>query len=746
MAQNKNSRNPPAAAGNQPAQGGQGQQRPAQPQQPGQAMPQGGQQVPKQPGQEGPQKQQMTPRKALEGAMKLYQQGRYQQAGHICQQLIKARPGLADGWNLMGVILQAEEKSSEAVEALKKAIELNATAAQFHSNLGEIERQRGNADKALKSLRRAIGIDPEYAQAYNNLGIIYFDRGEFDEAEKNYAKAIELQPTYPEAHNNMGNALRALDRGEEALNHYEKALMLRENYPEAYNNMATVLRDKDMKEESEHAYRRAIQLKPDYTEAYNNLATFLIQESQPDEALRILGDGLKVDEKNVPILINVARVQLEKTNYEAAEMACQIALTEDPGSAEAECVYGQLCHDLDQFDGSLKHFEKAIVLNPDYSEANNHYGIALKSVGRLDDAKKQFQKTLERNPKAFGAYSNLADLEKFDKDNKLLKSMEKLMAEAEEPDTERYMALHFALGKAYDDSGKYDKAFEHFSRGAKLKRAKLDYKEADTFKFFDEIKNTFPAEIFKNRPYEGNPTELPIFILGMPRSGSTLTEQIVASHPKAFGAGEIKTLARSVGSLRSRFPNLPKYPLILSKIKTDHYKMMSDMYLDYIKGVSGDALRVTDKMLSNYYFVGLIHLLFPNAKIINIVRNPIDTCLSAYTKLFKDDMPHSYDLIEMGHYYKRYEDIMEHWHKVLPAGVLKEIKYEDVVADTDKKAREIIDFCGLEWDDQCLDFHKSKRPVKTASVVQVRRPVYNTSVNRWKNYRKHLKPLIEALK
>ena len=173
---------------------------------------------------------------------------------------------------------------------------------------------------------------------------------------------------------------------------------------------------------------------------------------------------------------------------------------------------------------------------------------------------------------------------------------------------------------------------------------------------------------------------------------------------------------------------------------------MSDMYLDYIKSVSGDALRVTDKMLSNYYFVGLIHLLFPNAKIINIVRNPIDTCLSAYTKLFKDDMPHSYDLTEMGHYYKRYEDIMAHWHKVLPAGVLKEVRYEDVVADTDKKAREIIEFCGLEWDDQCLDFHKSKRPVKTASVVQIRKPVYNTSVNRWKNYKKHLKPLIEALK
>jgi len=727
-------------------------QQPGQQPQQGQVRPRGqaGQVRPQgQPGQQGQQgqKKPMEINEALKMATNLYSQGRLDQGLHVIKQVVQARPKHPDARNLLGVILKAKGDDAGAVEQIQKAIEIRPDIAQYHSNLGEIERQRGNADKATYSLRKAIGIDPNYAQAYNNMGIIFYDKREFEEAAQHYEKALKLNDNYAEAHNNLGNALRALNKGDEALEHYEKAIMLRENYAEAYNNMATVLRDKDLKEEAEHAYKRAIQLKPDYTDAFNNLASFYIQEDNSDEALRILGEGLKVDDKNVPILINVARVQLEKNNYEAAEMACKIALSQDPGSAEAECVYGQICHDLDNYDGALAHFEKAIQLNPEYGEANNHYGICLKSVGRLDDAKKQFEKTLERNEKAFGAYSNLADLQKFTPKSKLLKKMEKLMKEAEDPDTERYMALHFALGKAYDDSGQYDKAFKHFSRGTKLKRAKLDYKEAETKKFFEDIKATFDKDIFtKNRPWEGNPTEKPVFILGMPRSGSTLTEQIVSSHPKAFGAGEIKTLARSIGQLRSKFPNVPRYPAMVGKMNPNHYKFIGDMYMQYIDRVGGDAERVTDKMLSNYYFVGLLNLIFPNAKVINIVRNPVDTCLSAYTKLFKDDMPHSYDLGEMGRYYRMYEDIIAHWHKVLPEGYLKQVNYEDIVADIDTNAREIVDFVGLEWDNACVDFHKSKRPIKTASVVQVRKPVYNTSVERWKNYgEKDLKPLLEAL-
>jgi hypothetical protein len=278
-----------------------------------------------------------------------------------------------------------------------------------------------------------------------------------------------------------------------------------------------------------------------------------------------------------------------------------------------------------------------------------------------------------------------------------------------------------------------------------LKRAKLKYDEAETFAFFDSIRETFNAEFFAKKPFGGIESSLPVFIIGMPRSGSTLVEQIVSSHPDTMGAGEIKEFSRRMNGLRSRFPALPKYPLIAVKMNQAHYKIVAEGYLSVLKSLAPEASRVTDKLLTNYYFVGMLHVMFPQAKFIHTKRNPVDTCWSAYTKLFKDDMPHSYDFAELGRYYKKYEELMAHWEQVLPPGVMQTIVYEDVVDDLEPHARALIEFLGLPWDDACLNFHESARPVKTASVMQVRKPVYKTSVEKWRRYGDLLKPLAEAL-
>jgi tetratricopeptide (TPR) repeat protein len=366
-------------------------------------------------------------------------------------------------------------------------------------------------------------------------------------------------------------------------------------------------------------------------------------------------------------------------------------------------------------------------------------------VGRLDEARAQFIRTLELAPAALGVYANLADLDKFTPDNPQLKAMEKIFAEAPDPASDRYLPLHFAIGKAYDDIGDYDKAFRHFKTGADLKRAKLSYDEAQTFGFFDSIREVFDKDYFASRPFEGRTTSVPVFIIGMPRSGSTLVEQVLSNHPDTFGAGEIKEFSRQLNMLRGRFPGLPRYPHIVQKMNAAQYGMLADGYLSKLMALSPASARITDKLLTNYYFVGLLHVLFPNAKFIHTRRNPVDTCLSAYTKLFKDDMPHSYDLGELGRYYRKYDELMAHWEKVLPPGVMKTVVYEDVVSDMPSMARGLIDFLGLPWNDACLSFHESSRPVKTASVVQVRQPVYSSSVGRWKRYGDELKPLVEAL-
>jgi len=692
-----------------------------------------------------PAKRMMKLEDAIERATKLYSAGQLDQAEDLCRQIIAARPLRADVHNILGVVLHRKGKTEEGVKCVREAVRLNSTNPHFFSNLGEMERKAGNLDAAATALRRAIAIDPKSAQAQNNLGIVYYDQHDYEKAAEHYRKAIESDDSYAEAHNNMGNAQRALGDTDAALGEYERAIELRENYAEAYNNMGTALRDQQKLEEAEFSYRRALQIRPNYIEAASNLATLLLQQKRYDDTLRILGDILKLQPKHVPTLVCVARAQLARGAHAIAERAAKMALEEDSASAEAYTVLGQINHELDRYEESLLNYEKALKIKPESLESLNFYGIALKSLGRMDEARAMFAKALELQPDAIGAYSNIVDLENFSKDDRLFNAMIGILQKAKDPNEERYMALHFALGKAYDDMKEYPKSLEHYSIGAKLKRAILKYDEADIFGFFDSIRTTFNEEYFANRPYAGLPTSLPIFIVGMPRSGSTLTEQIISSHPDVYGAGEIKLLSQCLTNLRQRYPNLPRFPQMATAMKSHQWVNVANAYLNELTSMSSTALRITDKLLTNYYFVGFVNTLFPNAKIIHTMRNPVDTCLSAYSKLFKDDMPHSYDLGEIGRYYKKYEELMEHWRRVLPAGVMLDVQYENVVADAETNARKIIEFCGLPWNDACLNFHKSDRPVKTASVSQVRKPIYGSSVNRWERYGDGLKPLIDAL-
>jgi tetratricopeptide (TPR) repeat protein len=682
---------------------------------------------------------------ALETAGKLYTAGRLAEAERICRQIIERRPNLPDPYNLLGVIFSARGDFAQAASTIGLAIKLNATIPSYYANLGEVERLGGNLDEAQAALTRAIELDPKSAQAYSNLGIVHFDRKEYEEAAAAYQKAIAIQPDFPEAHNNLGNAYRALERPTEAIACYQRAVTQREIYPEAYNNMATALRDAEDYESAEHAYRKAIGFKPNYIDAHNNLSILLLHKDRTDEALRVLADALKLDEKHVTTLLNVAKVQLKRGAHAVAEQAARLALEVDPEKAETYSVLAQTYHELDRHTEALEFLAKAIDLDPDAADLRSFHGVVLKSVGRMDEARAEIRKALDLNPELYGAYSNLNDLETFKADDDLLARMKTIIAEAENPRSERYLPVHFALGKALEDSGDYPLALEHYAIGAKMRRAQLTYDEAETFGFFDQIKATFTRETFENRPWVGNPSLAPVFIVGMPRSGSTLVEQILSSHPKTYGAGEIKVMHRSLGALRDRFPSIPKYPAMVGALEPAHFEQIASTYLAEVQRDAGGAERITDKLLTNFFFVGLIYLLFPNAKIIHTRRNPVDTCLSAYTKLFRDDMPHSYEFGELGRYYRRYEDLMEHWASVLPPGVMRTVDYEAVVGDIETNARMLVDHVGLEWDDACLAFHKSTRPVKTASVVQVRKPVYQTSVERWKRYGDGLAPLLEAL-
>jgi Flp pilus assembly protein TadD len=509
--------------------------------------------------------------------------------------------------------------------------------------------------------------------------------------------------------------------------------------------MATALRDSEDFDSAEHAYRKAISLKPDYLEAYNNLSVMLLYLDRTDEALRVLADAMKVDEKNVSTLINIARVQLKRNSHQVAEQAIRLAISVEPDKADAYGILAQIQHDMDRHGEALASIDKALELSPDSAEHHSFKGVLLKSVGRLPEAHAEIRKALEISPDFYAAYTNLNDLEDFEAGSELLGKMKEILQTAENPHTDRYVPIYFTLAKALEDVSEYEEALKNYEIGARLHRAHLKYDEADTKKFFDSIKETFTREVFANRRWPGHPSRTPVFIVGMPRSGSTLTEQILSSHPQVYGAGEVKVLNRVLGVLRDRLPSIPKFPSMALALEPVHFQEIANGYLVDVQKDAGGAERVTDKLLTNFFFLGLINLVFPNAKVIHTRRNPVDTCLSTYTKLFKDDMPHSYDFGELGRYYLFYEDLMRHWEAVLPPGFMMTVDYESVIDDLETSARALVSHVGLEWDEACIDFHKSKRAVKTASVVQVRKPMYKTSVERFRRYGDGLKPLLEAL-
>ena len=411
-----------------------------------------------------------------------------------------------------------------------------------------------------------------------------------------------MQPVFPEAHNNLGNAYRALERPKEAIACYQTAVTQRGAYPEAYNNMATALRDSEDYESSEHAYRKAITLKPDYIEAHNNLSILLLYRDRTDEALRVLADALKIDEKNVTTLLNVAKVQMKRGAHDVAGQAARVAIDIDPDNAESHYVLGQVNHELDRYEDAMSCIARAIELSSEIAEYHSFQGVLLKSMGRLDEARAAIRKSLEINPEFYPAYSNLNDLETFEADHDLVTKMQEVLAKADNPQAERYIPLYFTLAKALEDAGDYPEALVSYQTGARLRRAQLKYDEADTANFFELIKAAFTPEIFANRPWAGNPSKTPVFIVGMPRSGSTLVEQILSSHPQAFGAGEVKILNRVLGTLRDRLPSIPKYPGMVAALEPAHWVEITNGYLTDLKKDGGGAARITDKLLTNFFF------------------------------------------------------------------------------------------------------------------------------------------------
>ncbi|HEY4342972.1 MAG TPA: sulfotransferase [Parvibaculum sp.] len=681
---------------------------------------------------------------ALSAAWEHYRTGQLHLAERIARRAIDREAGDSEAANLLSIVAFRAGDTQTAIDWMARAIAGNPAAASLHGNLCEMYRQAGKLGLALAAGERAVEIDPAYAQGHNNLGIVHFERGAFDLAEGAYRRAIEAAPDYAEAHNNLANALRARRMFDEADAAYLRAIALKRNYGEALANRGAMLRETGRPEEAEAVLRQAIGAKPNYADAYTSLALVLRDLKRADDALNVLARSVAIDPERAEAFILIASILLERGKTEGALSACRRALKCNPDHAGALNLMGRVLRDAEDIEGSIVHCRRALALRPDAPDILNNLGLSLLESGDLDGAAAALGHAAEIEPNGLSTYINLAAARKFNAGDPEIAVLEKAAKRKSLPEGER-AALHYALGKVYDDVGDHGRAFEQFAAGAALKRRQLAYDEKPMLRLFDRIAHIFTPKLIAEKSGFGDKTARPVFIVGMPRSGSTLVEQILASHAEVLAAGEVKHLHHGIIGVDQTYGSAMRYPELVHLMEKPQFEAIIRHYQTNMPMLPEGKRLTTDKMLTNYYYVGLIHLLFPNARIIHCTRNAVDTCLSCFSKMFREDMPFTYDLKELAHYYAKYAELMAHWKSVLPEAIILDVAYEDVVSNIEREARRITAHCGLGWDAACLDFHKTERVVKTASVAQVRRPLYATSVQRWRRYGSAVEPLVAEL-
>jgi tetratricopeptide (TPR) repeat protein len=556
--------------------------------------------------------------------------------------------------------------------------------------------------------------------------------------------AVKLLPGDAESHYNMGLSLQGLGRPEDAVASYRRALKIKPNHADAHFNLGNVLKDLGQLDDAVASYRRALRSRPDYADAHCNLGNALKDLGQPENAVASYLQALTFRPDDAETHYNLGIALKSLGRFEDAVTSYRLALKIKPDYTDAHLNLANTLRELEQNDAAEASYRRVLEIDPKCSDALAGLGDVGMVGGDMDGAEDLYRQVLANDVGNLYARMGLAKVSKVKAGDENLAALEaaKLAAHPSGLPDDDVIRLNFTLGKCYDDTGEYDKAFAHFLEGSRLKRATLDYDADKSARHFDSIMRVFDEATLARLRGSGDASQVPIFVLGMPRSGTTLTEQILASHPDVYGAGELQDLL----AIAHRAVAEASYPENILKIDRAQLAAWGADYVCGLQKRAPHARHITDKMPANFYAIGLIHLMLPNAKIIHVNRNPIDTCLSCFMQLFNArNLAHTYDLAELGRHYVDYARLMEHWRRVLPAGAFLDVNYEEVVADLEAQARRMLEYCGLEWNDACINFHKHKRSIRTASVTQVRQPIYQSSVEKWRRYEHHLGPLLDAL-
>lgn len=555
----------------------------------------------------------------------------------------------------------------------------------------------GQLPKARQLYRQVLSLSPDHPDALHLLGLLARQEGDNAQAAKLIRQAVKLHPN-PVMYCNLGNAYQSLEEFPLAIENYERALEFNPDYLAALNNLANVYESLSQPEQSFPLYQRALALNPHNAELYNNLGNAARQNKLFNEARPLLEQAISLSPTSAKAHMNLGKLFAETGKMDAAFESLKTAKGLDTKDTAIDFALASVYYSIGRFKEMAKHLADALTLDPD-----NHEAWALQAFVR--------KMTPTDEPWA--------------------KKAMKLARSAK--NTANQMILETALGKYFDDVQDYPKAFHYFSAANRKRIALHGAFDRQAFQnSIDRIiatSRTLPSAT-------GNDSDRPVFIVGMPRSGTSLMEQIIASHPQAHGAGELSFFGWEVESA----------PIDSAVWKTaEHLQAVAEAYLAELQQHSATALRVVDKMPGNFLYVGLIHAVFPNARIIHMRRNPADNCLSIFFQGFSEQHAYANDLEDLAFYHREYQRLMAHWRETLPADRFLEVPYEALVEDQEGWSRKVLDFIGLDWDERCLSFYQTERRVGTASNWQVRQKIYKTSKARWKNYEPFIAPLLTLI-
>ncbi|MDE0271786.1 MAG: sulfotransferase, partial [Gammaproteobacteria bacterium] len=613
----------------------------------------------------------LGPQAAFNHAIHLINSGRVSAAAAFCRDAVERDPEDLNMTALLGAILLKLREFEAAQKHLRRAIELAPTFAKPHEDLGRLLVEQGRPAEAVEVLRAATRLDPKAEMAFFTLGRALSMAGDSDQADAAFEASFALNPqrrklALAAEHHKAG-------RREEASRQYRALLAESPNDVDAMRLLAGILASQSDVEEAEALLRKAVSLAPDYALAF----------------------------------LDLGRLFQEQHRYAEAIECFQRTIRLQPSAAKPRHLLASTLAPVGRTEDALDTYRQVLELQPRHAGAWLGLGHTLKTVGRQREAIDAYRECIRVRPDNGETYWSLANLKTYRLTGDDMRAMESALARADELTDQSAVNFLFALAKAHEDAGDFDTAWDYYQRGNAKQRMLEHYDPVQTETANDEIIETFDGAFLQSAAGQGHPDAAPIFVLGLPRSGSTLIEQILASHSQVEGTSELPYLGRVATSLNRNRADGVSYPQAVRELRAAHFKALGHDYLQRAQvHRRSEKSRFVDKMPNNFPSIGFLHLVLPNAKIIDARRYPLDATLSCYRQLFAKGQTFVYDLTEIGEYFLEYQRLMDHWHEVLPGRVLT-VQYEDLVTDFDRQLRRLLDYCELPWEDACANFHET---------------------------------------